>query len=195
MTVLATTSIHTDHFFNPTLSEVITPQTTCCIVTNYTASTAPYSPRFGKFPAVCNTNGCTRSQIPSGPLPHFRAVTYRIIELWRSDNGLPAILKTVILGRGMHSSAICKVVWKKYPILQDTLGELTSASKYFSIVTDPPWAKQCGHILWKSIHMCSWTHRLLWRCIQHATWLHRYDSQMLELQKPINRFVGNMKTS
>jgi len=69
---------------------------------------------------------------------------------------------------GSLTSAKCNSVRKPHPILPDTPGDLTSASKYFQTLPDPPWAKQSALRLCKSILRCSWQHLQLWRCIQDA---------------------------
>ena len=71
-----------------------------------------------------------------------------------------------------YISAKCKSVWKQHAILPDTPGDLTSASKYFWMVPDPPGAKRSALRLCKSILRCSQEHLKLWRCIQDAT---RFD--------------------
>jgi len=66
------------------------------------------------------------------------------------------------------SSAKCNSVRKPHAILPDTPGNLTSASKYFQTLPDPPGAKQSALRLCKSILGCSWKHLQLWRCTQDA---------------------------
>ena len=65
-------------------------------------------------------------------------------------------------------SAKCNSVRKPHAILPDTPGVLTSASKYFPTLPDPPGANQSALRLCKSIFRCSWKHLQLWRCIQDA---------------------------
>ena len=53
------------------------------------------------------------------------------------------------------TSAKCNLVRKAHPILQESLGDLTRASKYFQTLPDPPGAKQSALRLCKSILWCS----------------------------------------
>jgi len=66
----------------------------------------------------------------------------------------------------VYTSAKCKSVRKKYAILPDTLGNITSTSIYFKMLPDSPRSKQCALRLCKSMLRCSWKHLQLWRCIQ-----------------------------
>jgi len=65
-------------------------------------------------------------------------------------------------------SAECNSVRKRHAILPNTLGDLTSASKYFQTLPDPPGDKQSALRLRRSIVRCSWKHLQLWRCIGGA---------------------------
>jgi len=74
----------------------------------------------------------------------------------------------VVACRWNKTSAKCNSVQNPHAILADTPGDLTSASKYFQTLPDPPGAEQSALRLCKSILRCSWKYRQLWSWIQNA---------------------------
>ena len=93
------------------------------------------------------------------------------------------------------TSAKCKSVRKPHAILPDTPDNLTSASKYFQMLPDPPGAKQSALRLCKSILRCSWKYLKLWRCLQDAMRFNLQNSQILELLRPLRRSAEDFEGS
>jgi hypothetical protein len=62
----------------------------------------------------------------------------------------------------------CNSVQKPHSILPTTPEDLSSASKYFQMLPDPPGAKQSALRLGNSILRCFLMHLKLWRWIQDA---------------------------
>jgi hypothetical protein len=90
------------------------------------------------------------------------------------------------------TSAKCNSVRKPYINLSDTPVALASASKYFQKLPAPPRVLHNALRPCKSILTCSWKNLQWWRYIQDATRLDYYDSQILELRRPLRRSAGDL---
>jgi hypothetical protein len=65
------------------------------------------------------------------------------------------VVNSSVKSSSIPTSAKCKLDRKLHANLPDTPIDLTSASKYFQMLPDPPGAKQSALRLCKSIHRCS----------------------------------------
>jgi hypothetical protein len=107
------------------------------------------------FMHECNLGGSSWPGIILNPLTLILRSLRQNCTLSRIPFRYHATCGGVLIMVCLPSPARCDSVRKPHAVLPDTLGNLTSASKYFQTLPDPPGAKQSVLRLCKSILRCS----------------------------------------